>query len=93
MERALLEVGAAWVRWRDRLGAQGILDGTAWRGIARYGTRPQTGGLHRGSVAEIIKRRAAAAGLDDADRRRRQDALARLTPVEFETLLNTAHAA
>ena len=26
-------------------------------------------------------------------RRRRQDALARLTPVEFETLLNTAHAA
>jgi putative transposase len=26
-------------------------------------------------------------------RRRRQDALGRLTPVEFETLLNTAHAA
>jgi putative transposase len=26
-------------------------------------------------------------------RRRRQDTLGRLTPVEFETLLNTAHAA
>jgi putative transposase len=26
-------------------------------------------------------------------RRRRQDALGRLTPIEFETLLNTAHAA
>jgi putative transposase len=26
-------------------------------------------------------------------RRRRQDALGRLTPVEFETLLNVAHAA
>ena len=26
-------------------------------------------------------------------RRRRQDILGRLTPVEFETLLNTAHAA
>ncbi|MFD4058806.1 IS3 family transposase, partial [Streptomyces californicus] len=26
-------------------------------------------------------------------RRRRQDTLGRLTPVQFETLLNTAHAA
>lgn len=65
-QRALLDAGAAWARWRDLLGAHGILDGPAWRGIDRYGRRPRTAGLHRNSIAEIIKRRAHAAGLDDA---------------------------
>lgn len=67
-EASLLDAGAAWVHWRDRLGAHGIVDGPAWRGIDRYGRRPRAGGLHRNTVAEIIKRRAAAAGLDDAGR-------------------------
>ena len=49
------------------LGSHGILDGPAWRGIDRYGRRPRAGGLHRNSIAEIIKRRAAAAGLEDAE--------------------------
>jgi integrase len=65
-ESMLLDAGAAWIRWRDLLGAHGILDGPAWRGIDRYGRRPRTGGLHRNSIAEIIKRRAHAAGLEDA---------------------------
>ena len=66
-ESTLLDAGAAWIRWRDLLGSHGILDGPAWRGIDRYGRRPRTGGLHRNSVAEIIKRRATAAGLEDAE--------------------------
>lgn len=66
-ESTLLDAGAAWVRWRDLLGSHGILDGPAWRGIDRYGRRPRTGGLHRNSVAEIIKRRAHLAGLEDAE--------------------------
>ena len=65
-ESTLLDAGAAWVRWRDLLGSHGILEGPAWRGIDRYGRRPRAGGLHRNSIAEIIKRRAAAAGLEDA---------------------------
>ncbi len=67
-ESGLLDAGAAWVRWRNLLGAHGILEGPAWRGIDRYGRRPRAGGLHRNSIAGIITRRAAAAGLDDADR-------------------------
>jgi integrase len=66
-ESTLLDAGAAWVRWRDLLGSHGILDGPAWRGIDRYGRRPRAGGLHRNSVAGIIKRRAHAAELDDAE--------------------------
>jgi hypothetical protein len=66
-ESTLLDAGAAWIRWRDLLGSHGILDGPAWRGIDRYGRRPRAGGLHRNSIAEIIKRRAAAAGLEDAE--------------------------
>ena len=50
----------------DLLGSYGILDGPTWRGIDRYGRRPRTGGLHRNSVAEIIKRRAHAAGVEDS---------------------------
>ncbi|GAA4828566.1 site-specific integrase [Actinomycetospora corticicola] len=66
-ESTLLDAGAAWTRWRDLLGSHGITDGPAWRGIDRYGRRPRAGGLHRNSIAEIIKRRAHAAGLEDAD--------------------------
>lgn len=65
-ESTLLDAGAAWNRWRDLLGSHGITDGPAWRGIDRYGRRPRAGGLHRNSIAEIIKRRAVAAGLEDA---------------------------
>ena len=67
-ELGLLDAGAAWVRWRNLLGAHGITDGAAWRGVDRYDRRPRAGGLHRNSIAEIIKRRAAAAGLEDAGR-------------------------
>ncbi|WP_345783240.1 hypothetical protein [Actinomycetospora termitidis] len=66
-ESTLLDAGAAWTRWRDLLGSHGILEGPAWRGIDRYGRRPRTSGLHRNSIAEIIKRRAATAGLEDAE--------------------------
>ena len=66
-ESTLLDAGAAWTRWRDLLGSHGIFDGPAWRGIDRYGRRPRSGGLHRNSIAEIIKRRAAGAGLEDAE--------------------------
>ena len=63
----LLDAGAAWSRWRDLLGARGITGGPAWRGIDRDGRRPRAGGPHRNSIAEIIKRRAAATGLGDAE--------------------------
>ena len=66
-ESMLLDAGAAWIRWRGLLGSHGILEGPAWRGIDRYGRRPRAGGLHRNSIAEIIKRRAATAGLEDAE--------------------------
>ncbi|MCD2191619.1 tyrosine-type recombinase/integrase [Actinomycetospora soli] len=66
-ESTLLDAGVAWTRWRDLLGSHGILEGPAWRGIDRYGRRPRTGGLHRNSIAGIIKRRAKAARLEDAD--------------------------
>jgi integrase len=66
-ESTLLDAGAAWIRWRDLLGSHGIIEGPAWRGIDRYGRRPRAGGLHRNSIAEIIKRRATAAGLEDAE--------------------------
>lgn len=46
-----------------RGGVGALIDVPAWRGVDRYGRRPRSGGLHRNSVAEIIKRRAAAAGL------------------------------
>ena len=66
-ESTLLDAGTAWIRWRDLLGSHGITDGPAWRGIDRYGRRPRAAGLHRNSVAEIIKRRAHVAGLEDAE--------------------------
>ncbi len=54
----LLDAGVAWVRSRDLLGAHGIVDGPAWRGIDRYGRRLRAAGLHRNSIAAIIARRA-----------------------------------
>lgn len=65
-ERALLDAGAVWARWRDRLGAHGVLYGPAWRG-----NRPLRPPAPRDRAApqrhaEIIKRRAGQARLDDA---------------------------
>lgn len=50
----------AWVAWRD---AAGLVDGPAFRGVNRHG-QVSAERLYAGSVARIVKRRAAAAGLD-----------------------------
>jgi len=53
----------AWQSWAD---AGQLADGPAFRGINRHG-HVGTGRLHPSSVARIVQRRAAAAGLDPAD--------------------------
>jgi integrase len=53
----------AWQAWAS---AARLVDGPAFRGINRHGT-VGAGRLHSGSVARIVQRRVAAAGLDAAD--------------------------
>jgi len=53
----------AWQAW---VAAAGLRDGPAFRGINRHG-HVGAGRLHASSVALIVQRRTAAAGLDPAD--------------------------
>jgi integrase len=63
-ERVSLDAVTAWRRWKQLLGAHGLITGPAWRGIDRYGRRPRAAGLTRNSIRLIVIRRARAAGLD-----------------------------
>jgi integrase len=62
--RVSLDAVTAWRRWKQLLGAHGLITGPAWRGIDRYGRRPRAGGLTRNSIRLIVIRRAHAAGID-----------------------------
>lgn len=53
----------AWVAWRD---AAGLTGGPVFRGVNRHG-QVSAERLYAGTVARIVKRRAAAAGLDADD--------------------------
>ncbi|AEH09640.1 integrase family protein [Candidatus Protofrankia datiscae] len=53
----------SWIAWRQ---AAGLTDGPAFRSINRHGG-VGAGRLHPGSVARIVQRRAAAAGLSPDD--------------------------
>jgi integrase len=52
--------------WQDWLTAAGLVAGPAFRAVNRHGT-VSGGRLDPGSVARIVQRRVAAAGLDPAD--------------------------
>ncbi|WP_131746818.1 tyrosine-type recombinase/integrase [Frankia sp. Cppng1_Ct_nod] len=53
----------SWIAWRE---AAGLVDGPAFRAVNRHGA-VSSGRLYPGSVARIVQRRVAAAGLSPAD--------------------------